>query len=137
MGFAFALWEAVKRSLKGGSFTLEDYNADSLHQLSEPLSSDTGRRPIGFIGAGISARAGHPTWAQFLQTPHDLAKKGNPGRSMQFEEGIKSENDVLWRADYYRSRIRESAYYTMLRRTFGQKPTLGDGDSLRDLTSGF
>ena len=66
-------------------------------------------------GAGVAVQAGFPTWAELLD---ELGEELKPTRTPEELSVLKSQRDNLWRAEEYRLRLGESAYFEFLRRRF-------------------
>jgi hypothetical protein len=94
-----------------------------------------GGNALALVGAGLSVRAGYPTWASLLQhlqaeavavSAGRKARPSEPGQSVK-ELNLQSwpeqaQRDVLWRAQKMRDHIGERKYRALMRRTFKARP---------------
>ena len=119
---------------------IDKYNLAVLRTLAEDLVGE--RPPAAFIGAGLTARAGFPTWDglidRFVQQIGSWKKPKNspPGDDLETQMNIGdvkfSSNDLLWRAnfcfDFFELAERRDDYFAELTSQFakpsGENPVL-------------
>lgn len=97
-------------------------NQKAFNQLVDSFASKT--KPIAFVGAGVSARSGYPTWNQLIKSLLD--EMSDQDGVLVKPLNISYSNDVLWQASACREALhkkgKQSAYYQVLRQTFAAKP---------------
>lgn len=77
---------------------------------------------IAFIGAGVSIEAGYPSWKKLLDQLHVEAHQENPKHYSPREWGfLQSFDDMLWRAEEYRSRMGPARYRKFMSKTFRKR----------------
>ncbi len=81
-------------------------------------------RPVAFIGAGVSARSGYPTWTKLIDAL--LEQMATDDDVLVKPETIAYSNDVLWKASACRAGLemkgRRQAYLQVLRTMFAARP---------------
>ena len=94
-------------------------------QLPERLiSAAKSRRCILFVGSGLSAMAGYPTWAKLVEKLVEAAKKIPYSRTRGIEE-FEQQKDYFTLADFARSTLGVSQYTALLTQLLGNpvRPT--------------
>jgi hypothetical protein len=89
--------------------------------LAKAVASE---RPLALVGAGLSVAAGLPTWSALL----DEMEAQLPELHPEYAQALRSEPDLLWRAEEYRRLVGESAYQTLLRARFSAPNALHPSD---------
>lgn len=99
-----------------------ELNAQALRALREMLE----HHPIAFVGAGISARCGYPTWRSLmLQMRAALDADRNVAMGPKEEMKAEHESDLLWFAQEMRELHGRDRYLSLLREQFqpnGRRP---------------
>lgn len=96
--------------------TIDQANEEAFLELSQTLSLEP--RPLGFVGAGSSARVGYPTWNQFLEKLEKEIRRFSPGMEQELGS-LAGESDLLWRAQEYRRLLGQDNYHAVIREQFG------------------
>ncbi|WP_437310655.1 SIR2 family protein [Sorangium sp. So ce388] len=84
---------------------------------------------IGFVGAGISMRAGYPSWTKLLELM-EQELSASPFASQI--TGVRTIPDLIWRAGRYRRELGDNRFNQLIRRLFGRSTGQCD-DFHRDL----
>lgn len=116
-------------------------NRESFRQLVDVMRSP--RRPIAMLGAGISAAAGYPTWAELLtrmhQRLHGQLSENNTNRRQvnpRYLFQLSKLEDLPWRAEEYRTHLGEKAFEEELVTAFSRpvrSPNLNLLEAVTDL----
>lgn len=93
-----------------------DRNQIAFDHLVRALTGSEHARPIALVGAGLSARLGYPSWKALLDGIHDELERA-PGRSPS--KAMRDYDDLLWRAQHYRSLMGDEAFLARISATFG------------------
>lgn len=114
---------------------IEEANESGLELLAKQFRQP--KPPIAFIGAGISARSGYPTWDRLISDLLDLMR-GLEDDVLINPEAIKYSTDVLWKADACKAAFarkgRADLYLQALQKTF---QTREESNTLLDLLVGL
>lgn len=105
------------RTGKDRNAELSKANVDAFRRLHQRLYSN-GNNILAVVGAGVSIRAGYPSWSSLLTMMAERVVSLSP----QFSETIAKlgySQDVLWRAEEYRRFLTEDRYLDLLREVFG------------------
>lgn len=84
------------------------------------LDTMRSRAPLAFVGAGISARSGYPSWAGLLEELHERAAATPSARGGDFA-ALRRDPDVLWRAEAYRRALGDPAWFRFLKQKFAPR----------------
>jgi hypothetical protein len=118
-----------RNRLERRSELLSRANRDAFDALRASLQIG---HSIAVIGAGISVRAGYPTWGQLLTLLGEETLRLDPGLDGTVAQ-LSRVQDVLWRAERYRSMLGEDRYSEFLRKTFRPKPNAVAEATVKDL----
>lgn len=90
-------------------------NWGALDTLAATLAEET--KPIALIGAGMSLKAGLPTWSKLLEDlKQELPKKvGSDMRKL-----LEAEENLPWRAQEYKSMLQANVYASFISQKFGK-----------------
>jgi hypothetical protein len=89
--------------------------------LPEPLETAIkDGKCVLFVGSGLSAAAGYPTWESLIKTLVDAAKKIPHARIKGIEE-YESDKDYFTLAEFARSALGPNQYINILRQEIGKK----------------
>jgi hypothetical protein len=106
-----------KLRLERISESLSRANRDAFDSVCATLTTG---RSIAVIGAGISARAGYPSWGKLLTLLGEEVLRLDPSTDGSVAQ-LSRVQDVLWRAERFRSMLGEDRYTEFLRKTFRPK----------------
>jgi len=76
----------------------------------------------------MSTRLGYDDWKGLLQRLHKAAPIPQTGRH-EWRTDIKSLEDILWRAEFYRRKLDEGTYQRVLRKHFDDRKRENEADS--------
>ncbi|EYF08196.1 AAA-like domain-containing protein [Chondromyces apiculatus] len=98
-------------------------NRKAFEDLLEALRpTGTGAFPTGsalaLVGAGSSARVRYPLWGSLLDRMATTIGENDPTAEAKLA-ALKAEQDMLWRAEEYRSLLGPDLYTSFIRTTFG------------------
>lgn len=93
----------------------EKLNRQAFEKLARAMRAPI--RPLALVGAGVSVRAGFPTWGTLLDRLHESAMEHRP-MPPKVAQNLRLQPDMLWRAEEYREHLGEGAYFELLREWF-------------------
>ncbi|WP_158265331.1 SIR2 family NAD-dependent protein deacylase [Blastopirellula marina] len=97
---------------------LSKANEEAFADLQRMLHDPQNNNVLGVVGAGVSVRAGYPSWSELLSIMADQVVS----LDMRFVEVVNKlgmMQDVTWRAEEYRRLMTEDRYYELIRKVFG------------------
>lgn len=99
----------------------DEANRKAFQELSKLLKSRDGRRTLAFVGAGTSVDCGYPDWNALLSGLDRRATALPTGWTERDRDLVSKNGDLLWRAQLYRSWMKDAPFYRFLRTAFAPK----------------
>jgi len=96
---------------------MSDANVENGHAFDALLKALNENRPLALIGAGVSVRAGYPSWGRLLQRLHERAEKEADWTERE-RVGLQEHDDLPWRAEIYQAQLGAERFQEFLRREF-------------------
>ena len=114
-----------------------DHGLEIAEQLrASIIASQNALKPLVLVGAGVSSRAGFPTWGQLMDRLHvytgqELQKRGGDGAptaaTQRPPKRLLSKQDYLWRAEYYCQQLGKDRFEQFVASLFAQPTTAAAG----------